>query len=64
MYNQGRIWSEFGGFSRAPPPPAFESNVHFHEKLWINFGYRIYPKYSHPLFSPYTYLQVHLTTCE
>ena len=64
MYNQGRIRRGLGGSSRAPPPPAFGSKVHFHGKLWINFGYRIYRKYPHPLFSPYTYLQVHLTTCE
>ena len=53
MYNQGQIRRGFGGFSRASPTPAFESNVHFHGKLWIHFGYRIYHKYPHPLFSPY-----------
>ena len=30
MYNQGRIRRGYGGFSRASPPPAFESKVHFH----------------------------------
>ena len=64
MYNQGRIRRGFGGFNRAPPTSTFESKVHFHWKLWINLGFRIYPKYPHPLFLTYTYLQVLLTTCE
>ena len=33
-------------------PASFKSKLYFHGKFWINLinlGYRIYPKYSHPL---------------
>ena len=29
--------------------PRFVSTVQFHGKFWVNLGYRIYPKYPHPL---------------
>ena len=31
------------------PPAPFDSRFHFRGKFWINFGYRINPKYSHLL---------------
>ena len=29
--------------------PPFEAKFHFHGKFWINLGYHIYSRYSHPL---------------
>ena len=60
MYNQGWIRRGVRELQSSTPTLAFESKVHFHGKLWIYFGYRIYPKYSHPILSLYTYLLVHL----
>ena len=42
--------------------PPLTKNLNFHGNFWIkliNFGYRIYFKYSHPLL-----VEVHFTTCE
>ena len=55
------------GSSVELPYPTIDSKFHFHGKLWISIGYRIYPKYQHPLLftlyfssSPFDNLRVRL----
>ena len=37
----------FKGFRRTSPLPHLRLKISFSWKSWINFGYRIYPQYSH-----------------
>ena len=64
--SQGRFQREVRG---VPTEPPFDSKFHFRAKFWINLinlGYRIHPKYLHPVFftlyssltSPFYYLSV------
>ena len=56
--------SEGGGGSLGSVEPHFDSKFHFYRNVWINLGYCIYPRYSHPLLfvlyfsstSPFYYL--------
>ena len=54
--SKGTFLDGMGGLREGSVKPLFDLKLDFHGKLWINLGYHIYPKYSHPLLFTQTWV--------